>query len=579
MSAAHPPVRVFIAITGALAVAFACATAPQYLFGADSARYIAVARSLAEGSGYALFGQPERIFPPGFPLVLTPAALLAGDSFATLARWAAMVGALVFPATYAFARRGNAALPVAVLTVFSAGFLELIVGNPRSEPAYMVCSLGLIAWAHRGASRPERAGRRAYFIAAGTALLLMTVATRSIGVAAVGAAVMLLLERVIRPSARSLPFPKEFLLPLAAATAFVFAWFMWTRAAPDAEADPSTTLTYVQQLLLADPHRPDLGLASPLLFLTRAIRNLVIQASHAAELVTQLPWLKPRWFSPVAAAVLALTVWGWSADFRSRSRFAAWYFLGYAAIVLLWPFDEGTRFLVPILPFLWLYGIAGAGRAIGAVSSGSRRLRLGLILVATICLLGAAASLAADPADFSRQDQAFALVWLLVLGVAAFGWSRAARWTAAISSRAGRSAAIAAMVLYVTAGVARTVPEAMAGWRDGALSDPVAEALREASRWISGNTPAESTIQASFRTQIQFATGRTTVRFPITGSPEIHRRYLEAYRPDYLIVLGGTVAPYYQPVDSVKFTIVQQLFPGAWREAVQLRGSAIYEYR
>ena len=95
------PLRVIVAVTVALAIVFAWLTAPHYLFNTDPARYVALARSLAVGDGYHFFGQPERAFPPGLPLVLMPATLLPGDSFATMARWAAMLGALVFPAAYA----------------------------------------------------------------------------------------------------------------------------------------------------------------------------------------------------------------------------------------------------------------------------------------------------------------------------------------------------------------------------------------------------------------------------------------------------------------------------------------------
>jgi len=576
---AQPPLRVIVVITLALTIAFASLTAPYYLFGGDSARYVALARSLAQGNGYQLFGQPDKVFPPGFPLILVPAALFSADSFATVARWAAMIGALVFPATYAFARRGTAALPIAVLTVCSAGFLELIIGNPRSEPAYMVCSLGLIAWADRGASGPERRGRWPWTVAAGSALLLLTVATRAIGVAAVGAIALVLLERVVRPSHRRAPFPSELLLPLGAGAAFVLAWFAWGRTAANADPDPSATLAYVRQLLLADPHRPDLGVASPIGFAVRILQNLRIEASHAAELLTQLPWLKPRWFSPPAAAALALTVTGWRAELRRPSRVGAWYFLGYWVVLLCWPFDEGTRFLVPILPLLWLYGIEGAGRALAAVAASSRGLRLGVIVVASLGLMGTAIARLALPADFSRQDQVFGLLWLLILGIALFGWARTTAWAGAMSRRSHRTIAIAAIALYVAGGLARTVPGVVVRRPGTPLADPVAESLREASQWISVHTPPEATIQGTFPTQIQFATGRKTVRFPISGSPELLRHSVERYRPDFLIVLHGAQGGYYQPADSVKFTRVQAIFPGVWREAGRLSGSTIYASR
>ncbi len=575
----RPPRRVIVGITVALALVFGCITAPYYLFGNDPARYVELARSLAHGQGYVYFGQAERSFPPGFPLLLAPVVLLLGGSFVTVARWAAILGALVFPAVYAFARTRTAALPIAVLTISSAGFLDLIIGNPRSEPIYMVCSLGLLAWAHYGASRPEPTGRSGAFIAAGTALLLVSVATRSIGLAAVGAVAMVVLERMVRPDRGARRLPLELLIPLVASVVFLVLWFAWTRTAPDAEAGPGNGGTYLRNMLLMDPHRPGLGPVTPVGLLSRVLQNLAIQLNHAAELLTQLPWIKPRWFSPTTAAVLGLTLAGLRGELRRRSRLGAWYFLGYGAILLFWPYDEGTRFLVPILPFLWVFAILGAHRIIAAASSGSRRLRLGLISVGSVCLLGAAVSLRAMPADFSRQDQAFALVWLLVVGIALFAWDRAAVWIGGISGRFGRGALLGALVLYAAAGVARTVPQVVAQYRESRFSDPVAEAVREASRWVSGNTRADAVVQTTFSVPIQFASGRKAVRFPGTIPPEQLRHYVEQVKPDFLIVLRDTEHPYYQPVDTEKFAIVQALFPGAWREVARLHGSTIYAFR
>lgn len=50
------PRRVVVAITVALAIVFACLTGPYCLFNADPARYVALARALADGDGYRYFG-------------------------------------------------------------------------------------------------------------------------------------------------------------------------------------------------------------------------------------------------------------------------------------------------------------------------------------------------------------------------------------------------------------------------------------------------------------------------------------------------------------------------------------------
>ena len=387
------------------------------------------------------------------------------------------------------------------------------------------------------------------------------------------------MEWLVRPASRVRRFPSELLLPLAAATAFTLAWFAWAGKGTSLASDPNGAVPYLRQLVMADPHQPDLGFVSPFTFAARILGNLTIQASHAAELLTQIPWLKARWFSPFAVTVVAITVTGWWAAMSRPSRFGAWYFLGYAAILSLWPYDEGARFLVPVLPLLWLYSIDGVRQAIAAASAGSRRLRRAVLAVGSVCLLGAAISFLARPAAFSRQDQAFTLGWLAILGIAAFGWDRAAATVAALSRRAGKKLMMIAVAGYAVVGLIRIVPERLAQFRGGALADPVAESLDEASRWIIDSTPPGATIQATFPTQIQFATGRSTVRFPITGSAELLRSYAEAYRPNFLVVLRSDTSGYYRPVDSVKFVVVQGLFPETWVPAGRLSGSTIYASR
>jgi hypothetical protein len=572
-------VRFLVVVTVALAVLFAGITASYYLFGADSARYVELGRSLAHGNGYFYFTAPERSFPPGFPAALAPVNLFLGDSFAVSARWSAIIAALVFPAAYAFARTRTAAIPIAVLTIASAGFLDIVIGNPRSEPIYMVCSFGFLAWAWHAASRPEPARRSVSFIAAGALLLLLTVATRSIGIAVVGAVAMVLLERVLAPEPGVRRFPPELVIPLVAGVAFLVLWFAWTRFASRFDSDTGVGSSYVQHLLLLDPHHRELGRVSPLAFLTRIGRNLVDQLAHAAELLTQLPWVKARWFSPFAAAVGGLTLAGLWSELRRPQRLLAWYFLGYVAILLMWPYDEGTRFLVPILPLLWLFAIVGARRTIAAVSAGNPRLRLGLMAGGGVGLGGALLSYLAEPNTFSRQDQFFVLTWLMLLGVATFGWARTQRLIRTASPRLGKPVLVGALVLYAAAGVARITPAVVAQFRGSSLTDPVTAAIRDVSTWIGSNTAAEDTILASFPAPILFATRRATVRFPFTSNPDLLRQAVERGRPDFLVVLDDTENPYYQPVDSEKFRIVQGLFPGSWHEVARLKGSTVYAFR
>lgn len=43
--------------------------------------------------------------------------------------------------------------------------------------------------------------------------------------------------------------------------------------------------------------------------------------------------------------------------------------MGYAGILLFWPFDEGTRFILPVVPFLLLLVWRRSAWAIGALAA------------------------------------------------------------------------------------------------------------------------------------------------------------------------------------------------------------------
>ena len=62
------------------------------------------------------------------------------------------------------------------------------------------------------------------------------------------------------------------------------------------------------------------------------------------------------WFfdTPALLAVATLVI-GWWRSVRDWGRFAALYALGYVGVLLLWVYEDGARFLVPLLPLLWLY--------------------------------------------------------------------------------------------------------------------------------------------------------------------------------------------------------------------------------
>ena len=545
--------------------------APAYLFTGDPEHYVGLARAIATGASYAVNGRPEVRFPPGFPLVLTPAAWLADGSFEAISRWAAALASLALLSTWLYARRriGPLALPVAILTVCSAPFLSLATGNPMSEPVYLTLSMGLLLWAERDGAGTSRAGWPWALL--GCLLVVALPAVRTIGIAAVAAAgAILILEARTRRGVPQSWWIREG-LPAAAGLAFVLAWFVWTLTHRMSWYPGGGDGNYLESFFRIDPGDSELGQLTSAGFVRRIASNVVIQAAHIGELLTSIPWLKPAWYSPVTLAIPLLIV-GWWRELKTGACFAGLYFLFYLAGVLVWPFDEAERFLLPVVPLLWIYLFKGLQWAGDALRGDNRSIRIVALLMAAVGLVGVLTA----TRPLSRQDLIAAGFWTLLLSAVLLGWHRlvavARHWNPVLT----RWATIALVFLFVLGSVAQAMPLILtrASTRAGAMGPPGIAA----AEWILANTPPDAVIQASFPTRVNFATGRPVVPLPGTTSPEPFLEIQRRYQPEFVVVLDASRGDT-QRSDAVRFDRLQQLFPGRWRQVHQFAGGRIYEFR
>ena len=168
----------------------------------DSFSYLGMARTLAEGHGYASpFGAPglpaETGFPPLYPTLLA-AANVAGVS---VLRWAAWINAAAFAAlivlvaamVYDLSRSALATVLGAALTLTFVPLLDLYV-HVWSEPAYLVWQV-LALWM---LARYNARGARTDLAIAGVAASLAAL-TRYAGLALLPAGLIVLLAARRRP--------------------------------------------------------------------------------------------------------------------------------------------------------------------------------------------------------------------------------------------------------------------------------------------------------------------------------------------------------------------------------------------
>ena len=129
----------------------------------DAARYLLAARSLADGSGYTVMGEPFRLRPPGFSALLAPLVAWRGYDFALLNAFVSLTGVLAVVLLYLLLRPRTGAIvacAVAALVWLNPQFQELCNQVMSDVPALALALLFLVLL-RRANARPSLASRPA----------------------------------------------------------------------------------------------------------------------------------------------------------------------------------------------------------------------------------------------------------------------------------------------------------------------------------------------------------------------------------------------------------------------------------
>jgi len=330
---------------------------PRY----DGAGYAVLARSLAAGTGYRAIDQPDRPghahFPPGYPVLLAfvwsvpgPSALAAHllSCFctvgATLAAWwwfrgiysrdTALVLGLALALNWAWARTGSAI---------------------QSEPLYMLLSQVTIVAAVRAAAR----GGVGQSLALG-GLLAACLLTRQI---AIGLVLAVLLDLCLR---------RQWSMALSAAvvSALVISpWLVWLVVVGGEQR------TQAGLLLAASSGLPGRIVSQALFYLQRIpdqITGPVVEVATVIRRTAGVERLANLWALVFSGVVIA----GWLvAVRRPRRRLAGLIPMMTLALLLIWPYTEAGRFLIPLVPCLLIGAVEGMS---GLVRWGKRSFGLGI---------------------------------------------------------------------------------------------------------------------------------------------------------------------------------------------------------
>lgn len=332
--------------------------------GGDAVGYLSMAHSLAATGRMRHLGTDHLYYAPGYPLLISPTFWLSGRPFWWISLEQMLMAWLIIAAVFYWAKRctgrASAGVLIAAFVVCNANFWQYY-RQPLSETAFVcVMMLGTLALG-RSLETRNRRGIVAWTLL-GAALAGLLGSIRHVGVMlAVGYAV----------------------------TAMIHAWrghITWRRAIIGGTVVLMTAGVVVAGVILSDRVKVEPAGGVPQCYWNQMFGSPTEMAGRLAEgvhrrinttgqlLVPGLfktyadtrQWMNP--IMPLYGGVVVIVLLGWWRMARSgvsRGEVAAeqksrgwggdalvWMTPLYVGVYLLWPYSQGARFFVPLLPVM-----------------------------------------------------------------------------------------------------------------------------------------------------------------------------------------------------------------------------------
>jgi hypothetical protein len=334
-------------VVGAVALLLAIQITPQFKMSPDGVSYMSMARSLALHGRMLRLSSPHLRYAPAYPVFISPAFRLGSNSFLGVQALQLLYSLAWLAGIYAWFSRyaGNRALWVAALPLVSAAYWDLY----RTASSEIVFSPALI-WTGVclcNAMAGVSTSRRLAWLFAAVVLGSISCATRQAGVMiAPGFCVAVFVLAV----QKKIPWPRAIVLGLIFAGCIVIVSYGLIAfdhyGARQVKSHDIGYLNIFSQSLnhlptqLAEGLRRQIGeigrLLIPGLFKTHSREHQYFDAINFVYLAACVP-----------------VVIGWWRFVRSSADPLALMLPFYFALCVIYPYDSGTRFSVPLLPILF----------------------------------------------------------------------------------------------------------------------------------------------------------------------------------------------------------------------------------
>jgi hypothetical protein len=333
-------------VLGSLAALLAIQICPWWCPTPDACAYLSIARSMAAGGPVESLGSPKLHYAPGYPLLISPAFWTGDRPFLLLSIMHWSMAVLFMLGVYRWMRRQFPDMGLWLTCLVMANVcIWMTVRLTLSEAAFLAVMVGTIE-ALQAVRDARSIGRIVLMTLLASLLMIGLSLVRQTGVFfAAGFGLMMLWAAYERQVSWTRAVATTLAVGIPASLVILGLLRYEARMAELTNLEARTYLDYFDS--------PDL---SPLAQMTEGLR---LRISETGRLM--LPgmfktysragvWLNPN--IVLYSTVFLVLGWGWwQLAGRTREVFALTlpFYLG---IYLIYPYDQGTRYLLPLLPLM-----------------------------------------------------------------------------------------------------------------------------------------------------------------------------------------------------------------------------------
>jgi hypothetical protein len=333
--------------------------------GGDSASYYMLGKAIAQGDGYSSISNPTKPpanhYPPGYPAIVGAVMKIFSDKMSTviLANGIMFLISviLLFELFFLLTANRNMAFVSSLLLLVNYHLLRYSTMMMSEIPFTLFSALALIFFIKN--MEDERPFYKSPFFYSAVVMLTWSYYIRSAGIALVGAVILYLLIN------------KKWSLIVAYGAGFVALALPWFIRGQNLGGNP-----YIKALTLVNYYKPDEGYMDFSALVTRFLNNVTryftkeIRDGLFPSLV-EMDYQKEATTGDWVFGIIILTLVFYGLFKLPKYR---WIILSYVAasfgIFFLWPdVWYGTRFELPVIPFLMLGVIYGLWELIYLISA------------------------------------------------------------------------------------------------------------------------------------------------------------------------------------------------------------------